>query len=591
MGSSMSVTEPGDLPTESRKTVLGGVPTLEAIVDSIKSGKVRRIIVAVGAGASVSAGIPDFRSPGIGLYDNLQKYDLPTPESIFTLEYFLEKPDAFCVLSRELLPGKFKPTPAHRFLAILEAKGLLQRVFTQNIDGLERLAGIPKQRLVEAHGSFADAYCAVKSCRHQHSLSRWREEIVAGRVPRCGKIHAIEPPPEPPSIAQVEILRSDLAALEAEKKEAWDKVPSMTVITELGMRCAKLVDEIKKAEEAQAAYPALREAWEAGPKTRVCDGPVKPAIVFFGEALPPRFSFLAKYDGFHSDLLIVMGTSLAVMPFAGILGHVGPLCPRLLLNREAAGLHSQSEPPMFFGNIGFRFDDPENYRDVFVAGEIDTSVARLCSMLGWQSELEQPSSSAFEQMDLFRTLEEEQATQEEFGGTRHTRCVSELLPAIDTDGDGFVSFEEFQAARSTLLEVGVNFLPDFESFSGSETKDYVLTSDAFVDGFKRIFDIVGAPMFDEEMDRILVALGVTAPPVGMAARTQVPAASKAPPVPASVGRGRLKGHGRSRDPTPRGSSASRAVSGPTASVPLAPKEKRRNSPAARRSSPKAAGRT
>lgn len=48
-----------------------------------------------GAGISVSAGIPDFRTPGTGLYDNLQEYNLPTPESIFTLSYFKDKPQAF----------------------------------------------------------------------------------------------------------------------------------------------------------------------------------------------------------------------------------------------------------------------------------------------------------------------------------------------------------------------------------------------------------------------------------------------------------------------------------------------------------------
>ena len=41
-----------------------------------------------GAGISTSAGIPDFRTPGTGLYDNLQKYNLPDPESIFRLSYF-----------------------------------------------------------------------------------------------------------------------------------------------------------------------------------------------------------------------------------------------------------------------------------------------------------------------------------------------------------------------------------------------------------------------------------------------------------------------------------------------------------------------
>jgi hypothetical protein len=35
-----------------------------------------------------AAGIPDFRSPGTGLYCNLQKYNLPDPMAIFTLNYF-----------------------------------------------------------------------------------------------------------------------------------------------------------------------------------------------------------------------------------------------------------------------------------------------------------------------------------------------------------------------------------------------------------------------------------------------------------------------------------------------------------------------
>lgn len=36
-----------------------------------------------GAGLSVKAGIPDFRSPGTGLYDQLQKFNLPRPEAVF----------------------------------------------------------------------------------------------------------------------------------------------------------------------------------------------------------------------------------------------------------------------------------------------------------------------------------------------------------------------------------------------------------------------------------------------------------------------------------------------------------------------------
>ena len=43
----------------------------------------------------MSAGIPDFRSPGTGLYSQLAEYNLPTPEAIFTLDYFVDKPEPF----------------------------------------------------------------------------------------------------------------------------------------------------------------------------------------------------------------------------------------------------------------------------------------------------------------------------------------------------------------------------------------------------------------------------------------------------------------------------------------------------------------
>ena len=35
-----------------------------------------------------AAGIPDFRSPGTGLYDNLQKYNLPSPQAMFEINFF-----------------------------------------------------------------------------------------------------------------------------------------------------------------------------------------------------------------------------------------------------------------------------------------------------------------------------------------------------------------------------------------------------------------------------------------------------------------------------------------------------------------------
>ena len=48
-----------------------------------------------GAGISVAAGIPDFRSPDTGLYAKLEEYKLPYPEAIFNIEYFRTTPEPF----------------------------------------------------------------------------------------------------------------------------------------------------------------------------------------------------------------------------------------------------------------------------------------------------------------------------------------------------------------------------------------------------------------------------------------------------------------------------------------------------------------
>jgi NAD-dependent deacetylase sirtuin 2 len=90
--------------------------------EKIKSGAVKNMLVMVGAGISVSAGIPDFRTPGTGLYDNLAKYDLPSPQHVFEINYFRQSPKAFYALAAELHPAiaRFNPTPTHHFLKVGE---------------------------------------------------------------------------------------------------------------------------------------------------------------------------------------------------------------------------------------------------------------------------------------------------------------------------------------------------------------------------------------------------------------------------------------------------------------------------------------
>ncbi|XP_065539403.1 NAD-dependent protein deacetylase sirtuin-3, mitochondrial isoform X4 [Lathamus discolor] len=157
--------------------------TLRDVAELMRKKECQRVVVMAGAGISTPSGIPDFRSPGSGLYSNLEQYNIPYPEAIFELAYFFINPKPFFTLAKELYPGNYRPNYAHYFLRLLHDKGLLLRLYTQNIDGLERVAGIPPDRLVEAHGTFATASCTV--CRRNFPGEHFRGDVMADRVPRC----------------------------------------------------------------------------------------------------------------------------------------------------------------------------------------------------------------------------------------------------------------------------------------------------------------------------------------------------------------------------------------------------------------------
>lgn len=87
------------------------------------------------------------------------------------------------VLAHELAPGKFRPTPTHSFIRLLSEKELLHTCFTQNIDTLERAAGVPASKIIEAHGSFADQHCIKCGAHYPHEDIR--EKIRTQEIPRC----------------------------------------------------------------------------------------------------------------------------------------------------------------------------------------------------------------------------------------------------------------------------------------------------------------------------------------------------------------------------------------------------------------------
>lgn len=162
---------------------------IQRMAEWIRASK--HVLVLTGAGVSVAAGIPDFRTPGTGLYDNLQKYNLPYAEAVFAIDYYTEvTPQPFVQLAADLWPsigtGGPQPTLTHSFVALLHRKRRLLRNYSQNIDGLEHAAGIPPDRLVECHGHFRTASCTA--CRRPADIERVRASIVHDRqVPTCGR--------------------------------------------------------------------------------------------------------------------------------------------------------------------------------------------------------------------------------------------------------------------------------------------------------------------------------------------------------------------------------------------------------------------
>ena len=122
-----------------------------------------RIVALTGAGISVPSGIPDFRSPGTGLWTKVD------PMKVAHIDAFHRDPKAFWDYYRPRfhMLGDKRPNRAHEALAELEERRMLDAVITQNVDRLHRAAG--SQRVIEVHGSIATSSCT--SCGASYQLA------------------------------------------------------------------------------------------------------------------------------------------------------------------------------------------------------------------------------------------------------------------------------------------------------------------------------------------------------------------------------------------------------------------------------------
>jgi NAD-dependent deacetylase len=134
----------------------------------------RSVVALTGAGVSVPSGIPDFRSPGTGLWENVD------PMEVAHISVWRREPERFWSFYGQrfaALEDK-QPNGAHRALADLAVP-----VITQNIDGLHAAAG--SRDVIEIHGSIASASCQVDRMRYPLAETRARAESAPDGVPRC----------------------------------------------------------------------------------------------------------------------------------------------------------------------------------------------------------------------------------------------------------------------------------------------------------------------------------------------------------------------------------------------------------------------
>jgi NAD-dependent deacetylase len=147
----------------------------------------RSVVALTGAGISVPSGIPDFRSPGTGVWENVD------PMEVAHIDVFRRDPERFWHfygMRFQTLEDK-QPNPAHLALAAMEDAGLLDAVITQNIDRLHARAG--SRELIEVHGSIASSSCLVCGVRYGLGAVRARHEEDPSGVPRCDCGAALKP--------------------------------------------------------------------------------------------------------------------------------------------------------------------------------------------------------------------------------------------------------------------------------------------------------------------------------------------------------------------------------------------------------------
>jgi len=225
-----------------------------------------RIVVLTGAGISTESGIPDFRGPqGVWTRD-------PKAEKMATIQHYVADPEVRKLAWQSRLESPAwtaEPNAGHRALVVLERRGKLDTLITQNVDGLHVKAGSDPARIVQIHGTMREVVCL--SCNERAPMERALARVRAG---------------------------------------------------------------------------------EADPACRSCGGILKSATISFGQALVREDLERAQRGAERCDLLLAVGTTLAVFPIAGVVPVAKEAGARVvILNAEPTAMDDLADV-VLRGSIG-----------------------------------------------------------------------------------------------------------------------------------------------------------------------------------------------------------------------------------------------
>lgn len=259
-------TEPSELDSQTHLEI--DHMTLSEFQSYLKQCK--KIVALVGAGLSVSSGLPTFRGSQ-GLWKNYNMIDLATPDA-----FYIDPGLVWQFYSwRRYHALEAQPNAGHYALAKLARnRNVKFTTITQNVDGLLIRAGHPKKKLYEIHGSLFDLRCTSFMCNyvdHDNFTHPLTKELNESRFEHMS-----------------------------------DFSPGLRV--ELGT--ATLSESPQFAPIKQLAESEL-------PLCPLCNLLLRPGVVWFGESLPLKL--ITGVDRFIEleekvDLILVIGTSGTVYP-------------------------------------------------------------------------------------------------------------------------------------------------------------------------------------------------------------------------------------------------------------------------------------